>query len=109
MESMDIPAFVAQLGSEEDPIRKMAVFRLQSIIGDPAFADVFISEGGLTKLRSIVLRPTSQNTLAYALTALARLLEVDKGWDHVNQGLIERVDLSAYEPAFSERGNSDKE
>ena len=91
MEGISISALVAQLGSNEDPVRKMAVFRLQTNIGDPSFADVFIAEGGLIKLRSIVLKPTSQNTLAYALTALARLLEVDKGWDHMNQDLIERV------------------
>ena len=92
MESISIPALVAQLGSDEDSARKLAAFRLQTNIGDPSFADIFIAEGGLPKLRSIVLRPTSQNTLAYALTALARLLEVDKGWDYVNQELIERVD-----------------
>lgn len=93
MENISIPALVAQLGSEEDPIRKLAVFRLQTNIGDPSFADVFIAEGGLDRLRAIVLKPTSQNTLAYALTALARLLEVDKGWDHVDQDLIERVPI----------------
>ncbi|KAL8964732.1 MAG: hypothetical protein Q9183_004250 [Haloplaca sp. 2 TL-2023] len=68
----------------------MAAFKLQSNIGDPSFADVFISEGGLTRLRYLTLHATG-NTLAYSLTAFSRLLEVDKGWDYINQDVVERV------------------
>ena len=93
MESINIPELVERLGSDEDAVRKMAVFKLQSNIGDPSFADVFISEGGLTKLRNLTLRATG-NTLAYSLTSFSRLLEVDKGWDYVNQQLVERVGVS---------------
>lgn len=70
----------------------MAVFKLQSNIGDPSFADIFLSQGGLTKLRYLVLNATG-NTLAYSLTSFSRLLEVDKGWDHINQEVVERVRL----------------
>ena len=59
-------------------------------IGDPSFADVFILEGGLPKLRYLTLHTTG-NTLAYSLTSFSRLLEVDKGWDYVNQDLVKRV------------------
>jgi engulfment and cell motility protein 1 len=68
----------------------MAVFKLQSNIGDPSFAEVFIANGGLNKLRFLTLNATG-NTLAYSLTSFSRLLEVDKGWDCVNQDLIARV------------------
>ncbi|KAL4983617.1 ELMO/CED-12 family-domain-containing protein [Aspergillus falconensis] len=68
----------------------MAVFKLQSSIGDPSFADVFIAEDGLTRLRYLTLHATG-NTLAYSLTSFARLLEVDKGWECVDQELVERV------------------
>lgn len=68
----------------------MAVFRLQSSIGDPSFAEVFIAQGGLTELRSLALH-SNGNTLAYALTSFSRLLELDKGWDHVTPELISRV------------------
>ena len=81
---------VERLGSDEDAVRKMAVFKLQSSIGDPSFADVFIAEGGLTKLRYLTLNATG-NTLAYSLTSFSRLLEVDKGWEFVNQELVKRV------------------
>ncbi|KAL9039133.1 MAG: hypothetical protein Q9214_005000, partial [Letrouitia sp. 1 TL-2023] len=90
MDGVDVPELVERMGSDEDAVRKMAVFKLQSSIGDPSFADVFISDGGLTRLRYLVLHATG-NTLAYSLTSFSRLLEVDKGWDHVNEDVVERV------------------
>ncbi|KAL4802637.1 ELMO/CED-12 family-domain-containing protein [Aspergillus unguis] len=86
----NISELVDRLGSEEDAVRKMAVFKLQSSIGDPSFADVFIAEDGLIRLRYLTLH-ASGNTLAYSLTSFARLLEVDKGWECVDQELVERV------------------
>lgn len=85
-----ISELVERLGSDEDGVRKMAVFKLQSSIGDPSFADIFIAEGGLVRLRYLILYATG-NTLAYSLTSFARLLEVDKGWDFVDQEVVERV------------------
>lgn len=92
MDSINVSELVERLGSDEDAVRKMAVFKLQSNIGDPSFADVFILEGGLTKLRYLALHATG-NTLAYSLTSFSRLLEVDKGWEYVNSDLVERVKL----------------
>ncbi|KAF1911601.1 ELMO/CED-12 family-domain-containing protein [Ampelomyces quisqualis] len=98
MDSVNVSELVARLGAEEESVRKMAVFKLQSAIGDPSFVDVFIYEGGLPKLRFLALHSTG-NTLAYCLTSLARLLELDKGWDHVTDDLIERiVDLVVAQP-----------
>ena len=94
MDSINVSELVERLGSDEDPVRKMAVFKLQSNIGDPSFADVFILEGGLAKLRYLTMNATG-NTLAYSLTSFSRLLEVDKGWEYVNQDLVERVSLHA--------------
>jgi hypothetical protein len=90
MESFSVSELVERLGSDEESVRKMAVFKLQNAIGDPSFADVFIQEGGLPKLRFLALHSTG-NTLAYCLTSLSRLLELDKGWDHVTDDLVKRV------------------
>lgn len=90
MENTNVPDLVGRLASNEDAVRKLAVFKLQSSIGDPSFADVFIAEGGLSKLRYLTLHATG-NTLAYSLTSFARLLEVDKGWEFVDQELVGRV------------------
>lgn len=92
MEGINIPELVERLGSDEDAVRKMAVFKLQGNIGDPSFADIFLAEGGLSRLRYLTLH-ASGNTLAYSLTSLARLLEVDKGWEFVDQDVVERVSL----------------
>ncbi|SPN97102.1 related to ELMO2 protein [Cephalotrichum gorgonifer] len=94
MDQADIPALLARLASDEDAARKMAVFKLQSSINDPAFADVFISSGGLIILRRLIMS-TGGNTLAYSLQSLSRLLEVDMGWD-IFEGpaasdLVERI------------------
>ncbi|ODA82904.1 hypothetical protein RJ55_01413 [Drechmeria coniospora] len=94
MDQADIPALLSRLGSDEDGVRKMAVFKLQSSINDPAFADVFISSGGLAVLRRMIMG-SGGNTLAYSLQSLTRLLEVDMGWE-IFEGptatdLVERV------------------
>ncbi|KAK4147932.1 ELMO/CED-12 family-domain-containing protein [Dichotomopilus funicola] len=94
MDQADIPALLARLASDEDAARKMAVFKLQSSINDPAFADVFISSGGLVILRRLIMT-AGGNTLAYSLQSLTRLLEVDMGWD-IFEGpsagdLVERI------------------
>ncbi|KAF7914299.1 uncharacterized protein EAF01_000705 [Botrytis porri] len=80
MDQADIPSLLSRLNSDEDAMRKMAVFKLQSSINDPSFADVFISSGGLTILRRLIMT-TNANTLAYSLQSLSRLLEVDMGWE----------------------------
>jgi engulfment and cell motility protein 1 len=90
MEGIKVSELVERLGSDEDGVRKMAAFKLQSAIGDPSFTDVFIAEGGLPKLRWLALNATG-NTLAYSLTAFSRMLEVDKGWEYVDTNLVKRV------------------
>lgn len=94
MDQADIPALLSRLASDEDASRKMAVFKLQSSINDPAFADVFISSGGLVILRRLIMT-SGGNTLAYSLQSLSRLLEVDMGWDifegHLSAELVERL------------------
>ncbi|KAI1820335.1 ELMO/CED-12 family-domain-containing protein [Xylaria intraflava] len=80
MDQSEIPALMSRLSSDEDASRKMAVFKLQSSINDPSFADVFISSGGLIVLRRLIIN-SGGNTLAYSLQSLSRLLEVDMGWD----------------------------
>lgn len=94
MDQADIPALLSRLASDEDAARKMAVFKLQSSINDPAFADVFISQGGLVILRRLIMT-AGGNTLAYSLQSLTRLLEVDMGWDifegHMASDLVERL------------------
>lgn len=94
MDQADIPALLSRLSSDDDAVRKMAVFKLQTSINDPAFGDVFISTGGLSVLRRLIM-DSAGNTLAYSLQSLMRLLDVDMGWE-IFEGptateLVERI------------------
>lgn len=100
MDNINVAELIDCMGSDEDAVRKMAVFRLQSNVGDPSFSDTFISDGGLTKLKYLILR-ASGNTLAYSLASFSRLLEVDKGWECVEQDMIRKV--HKYQTNFNER------
>jgi engulfment and cell motility protein 1 len=88
----NIPDLVSRLGSEEDAVRKMAAFKLQSNVGDPSFAEQFIAAGGLPPLKYLIME-ASGNTLAYSLSSFARLLDVDvEGtWWVVDEGVVKRV------------------
>lgn len=90
MEDLNPPQLVRDLGSADDAIRKKAAFRLQSLIGDPSFADQFIVEGGLKSLQFLV-KNAGGNTLAYTLASFSTILELDQGWEHVDQEVITRV------------------
>ncbi|KAK3076918.1 hypothetical protein LTS18_011646, partial [Coniosporium uncinatum] len=99
MDNINIPTLVGRLSSPEDSVRKMAVFKLQSAIGDPSFADVFIQEGGLLKLRRLCLEANG-NTLAYSLASLSKMLELDKGWEALSgREVVDRaVELVVTQP-----------
>jgi engulfment and cell motility protein 1 len=86
----NVSELLKSLGSRDDPTRKMAAFRLQTLINDPSFAEFFVHQGGLPKLRLLVLE-SSGNTLAYGLASFARLLDVDQGWEAVDNAVVEKV------------------
>jgi engulfment/cell motility protein 1 len=90
MENTSVSELIERLSSDEDAVRKMAVFKLQSNVGDPSFSEAFVAADGISKLKYLVLTATG-NTLAYSLMSYSRLLEVDQGWDSVNEELIRRV------------------
>ena len=93
--SPNLADLLTSLSSQEDGSRKMAAFKLQSLINDPSFAEHFVIAGGLPRLRTLILE-SSGNTLAYSLASFARLLEVDQGWEAVNDSVVEKARTSAY-------------
>lgn len=88
--SPNLADLLTSLSSPEDATRKMAAFKLQSLINDPSFAEHFVISGGLPRLRTLILE-TNGNTLAYSLASFARLLEVDQGWEAVNNKVVEKA------------------
>lgn len=89
-QSPNLADLLISLSSREDASRKMAAFKLQSLINDPSFAEHFVIAGGLPQLRTLILE-SSGNTLAYGLASFARLLEVDQGWEGVNDEVVEKA------------------
>jgi hypothetical protein len=89
-QSPNLADLLTSLSKPEDASRKMAAFKLQSLINDPSFAEHFVLAGGLPRLRTLVLESTG-NTLAYSLASFARLLEVDQGWEAVSDKVVEKV------------------
>lgn len=88
--SPNLADLLTGLSSSEDATRKMAAFKLQSLTNDPSFAEHFVLSGGIPRLRALILE-TSGNTLAYSLASFARLLEVDQGWEGVNNKVVEKA------------------
>ena len=89
-EPPDVATLVDGLVAPSDSARKYAVFKLQSLLSDPAFADAFIEGGGLRPLRRAVLETTG-NTQAYALGSLDAVLELDMGWEICDGVVIEKA------------------
>ena len=90
IQTPNVSQLLKSLGGSDDPTRKMAAFKLQTLINDPSFAEHFVQQGGLPKLRLLVLE-SSGNTLAYGLASFARLLDVDQGWEAVDKAVVEKV------------------
>lgn len=85
-----VSSLINSLDSESESARKYAVYRLQSLLGDPGFADAFIQADGLSPLRRAVLE-TGGNTQAYAIGSLDALLELDLGWEAVDGHMVMEV------------------
>ncbi|KAK3675560.1 hypothetical protein LTR78_004644 [Recurvomyces mirabilis] len=97
-EPPDVETLVTGLVSDNEGARKYAVFKLQSLLGDPAFADAFIQGDGQIALRHAALE-TIGNTQAYAFGSLDALLELDIGWDAVDGPVIDKaVELAVTHP-----------
>lgn len=90
LRSPNMADLLAGLASNEDATRKMAAFKLQTMTNDPSFAEHFCAQGGLARLRDVILE-SSGNTLAYSLASFARLLELDQGWDGVSSKVVQKV------------------
>ncbi|KAF8825772.1 hypothetical protein HHX47_DHR6000422 [Lentinula edodes] len=64
--------------------------KLQRYIRENEFASEFINYDGVTQLVDIIFTSLG-NTLAYALTAMQNLMELDYGWASLDEAFIFRV------------------
>ncbi|KAF4610887.1 hypothetical protein D9613_007022 [Agrocybe pediades] len=66
---------------------RLTLFSLQKFIREEAFAREFLDHNGLNELVDVI-SSTSGNTLAYALTAMQNLMELDYGWATLSDDFI---------------------
>lgn len=69
---------------------KMTLFTLQKYIREDQFAQEFINLSGLADLIDVIYGAHG-NTLAYALTAMQNLMELDYGWSTLDDDFIFQV------------------
>ncbi|KAJ7224321.1 ELMO/CED-12 family-domain-containing protein [Mycena pura] len=69
---------------------KMTLFTLQKYIREEQFAQSFINCSGLSDLIAVIFGAHG-NTLAYALTAMQNLMELDYGWASLDDAFILQV------------------
>lgn len=79
-----------KLKHREDRTIRLTLFSLQKYIREEQFAVEFLNNDGLAELISVI-DETSGNTLAYALTAMQNLMELEKGWATLTASFIMRV------------------
>ncbi|KAF8659892.1 hypothetical protein AX16_001776 [Volvariella volvacea WC 439] len=69
---------------------KLTLFSLQKSIKEGPFAQEFLRQGGLADLAEIIYNANG-NALAYALTAMQNLMELDYGWAYLDGEFIFKV------------------
>ncbi|KAJ3786872.1 ELMO/CED-12 family-domain-containing protein [Lentinula aff. detonsa] len=69
---------------------KLTLYSLQRYIRENEFASEFIKYNGVAQLVDII-SSSQGNTLAYALTAMQNLMELDYGWASLDEAFILRV------------------
>ncbi|KAF8966320.1 ELMO/CED-12 family-domain-containing protein [Flammula alnicola] len=76
-----------KLNNRSDKNLKLILFSLQKYIREEAFAHEFLDHNGLNELVQVIFTATG-NTLAYALTAMQNLMELDYGWSNLSEDFI---------------------
>ncbi|TFK29729.1 hypothetical protein FA15DRAFT_699984 [Coprinopsis marcescibilis] len=80
----------AELQHKDDRDLRLMVFSLQKYMKEEQFVSEFLNHNGLSELINVI-DTASGNTLAYALTSLQNLMELDYGWSTLDDKFILRV------------------
>lgn len=87
LEAMDI---AEKLKTKVPNTLKLSLFSLQKFIREQEFAPVFLNHDGLQSLVDVIYT-SHGNTLAYALTAMQNLMELDYGWSTLDDNFIAKI------------------
>ncbi|KAI5999373.1 ELMO/CED-12 family-domain-containing protein [Pisolithus orientalis] len=88
--AIEAAGIVAKLSLREEKSLRMSLFSLQRFIKEEKFAQEFLDRDGLRELVDVI-ETAHGNTLAYALTAMQNLMDLDYGWSTLDDSFIFKV------------------
>ncbi|KAG6331407.1 hypothetical protein ID866_7685 [Astraeus odoratus] len=81
---------VQKLTLRDEKTLRLSLFSLQKFIREEKFSQEFLNRGGLRELVDVI-NNVHGNTLAYALTAMQNLMDLDYGWSTLDEAFIFKV------------------
>ncbi|TFY51806.1 hypothetical protein EVG20_g10828, partial [Dentipellis fragilis] len=88
--TIEAAELVEKLIMRDDKTTRLTLFSIQKYIREEQFANEFLNRDGL-RLLTDVINVSHGNTLAYALTAMQNLMDLDYGWANLDDEFIFRV------------------
>ncbi|KAI6041249.1 ELMO/CED-12 family-domain-containing protein [Pisolithus marmoratus] len=88
--AIEAAGIVGKLGLRDEKSLRMSLFSLQKFIKEERFAQEFLDRDGLRELVDVI-DTAHGNTLAYALTAMQNLMDLDYGWSTLDDSFIFKV------------------
>ncbi|KAK0202694.1 ELMO/CED-12 family-domain-containing protein [Desarmillaria ectypa] len=88
--SREAKEIIDKLSMRDDKKLRLALFSLQKFIREEDFAHHFINNNGLAELVDVIYT-SHGNALAYALTAMQNLMELDYGWSNLDDTFIFKI------------------
>ncbi|KAF8916264.1 ELMO/CED-12 family-domain-containing protein [Mucidula mucida] len=79
-----------KLSMRDDKTLRLTLFSLQKFIREDDFSQHFINNHGLAELVDVIY-DSHGNTLAYALTAMQNLMELEYGWANLDDTFIFKI------------------
>jgi len=87
---LEAAEIVEKLSMRDDKTLKLTLFSLQKFIREEQFANEFLNRDGLSELVDVIYA-SHGNTLAYALTAMQNLMDLDYGWSGLDDAFIFKI------------------
>ncbi|KAL4078663.1 ELMO/CED-12 family-domain-containing protein [Scleroderma yunnanense] len=88
--AIEAATIVQKLSLRDEKTLRMSLFSLQKFIREEKFAQEFLNRDGLRELVDVI-NTAHGNTLAYALTAVQNLMDLDYGWSTLDDNFVFKV------------------
>ncbi|KIJ65621.1 hypothetical protein HYDPIDRAFT_175010 [Hydnomerulius pinastri MD-312] len=88
--NIEAAEIVEKLRVRDERALRLSLFSLQKFIREEKFASEFLNRDGLQHLVDVIYTEHG-NTLAYALTAMQNLMDLDYGWSNLDDNFIFKV------------------